>query len=75
MLCLMLFLLSCCTGKGSRVSFVLNQDFHSGYANENSTAFSILASNVKREVRCSEVFQNDQNQSNTRGILSLQSGD
>lgn len=55
MLCLTLVLLFCCTGKGSRVSFVLNQDFHSGYANENSTAFSILASNVKREVRCTVV--------------------
>lgn len=33
------------------MSFVLNQDFHSGYANENSTAYSILANNVKREVR------------------------
>ena len=38
-------------GKGSKVSFVLNQDFHSGYANENSTAYSILANNVKAEVR------------------------
>ena len=37
-------------GKGSKVSFVLNQDFHSGYANENSTAYSILANNVKGEV-------------------------
>jgi len=37
-------------GKGSEVSFVLNQDFHSGYANENSTAYSILANNVKREI-------------------------
>lgn len=38
-------------GKGNKVSFVLNQDFHSGYANENSTAYSILANSVKREVR------------------------
>ena len=42
-------------GKGSKVSFVLNQDFHSGYANENSTAYSILAHNVKGEVRLTVV--------------------
>ena len=37
-------------GKGNKVSFVLNQDFHSGYENENTTAYSILANNVKTEV-------------------------
>ena len=39
------------------MSFVLNQDFHSGYANENSTAYSILANNVKREVRLKVVVK------------------
>ena len=33
------------------VTFVLNQDFHSGYANENSAAYNILANSVKKEVR------------------------
>ena len=33
------------------MSFVLNQDFHSGYANENSAAYNILANNVKQEVK------------------------
>ena len=34
------------------MSFVLNQDFHDGYGNENSSAYNILANNVKNEVRC-----------------------
>ena len=50
-----LFLFRRIVGKGSKVSFVLNQDFHSGYANENSTAYSILAHNVKGEVRLTVV--------------------
>ena len=37
-------------GQGQKVSFVLNQDFHNGYDNENSAAYNILASNVKKEV-------------------------
>lgn len=37
-------------GQGRKVSFVLNQDFHNGYDNENSAAYNILASNVKKEV-------------------------
>lgn len=37
-------------GKGKKVSFVLNQDFHDGYDNENSAAYNILANNVKKEV-------------------------
>lgn len=48
------------------MSFVLNQDFHSGYANENSTAYSILANNVKREVR-KAVFINQKSETYTRG--------
>ena len=51
-----LFSRFCIAGKGSKVSFVLNQDFHSGYANENSTAYSILANNVKGEVRLTVVL-------------------
>ena len=33
------------------MSFVLNQDFHDGYADENSAAYDILANSVKKEVR------------------------
>ena len=33
------------------MTFVLNQDFHSGYADDNSAAYNILARNVKKEVR------------------------
>ena len=47
--------------------FVLNQDFHSGYANENSTAYSILASNVKGEVRFTVVSNKVTSNKNTRG--------
>ncbi|KAM7437126.1 hypothetical protein ABFA07_013198 [Porites harrisoni] len=37
-------------GKGEKVSIILNQDFHDGYANENSAAYEILANSVKKEV-------------------------
>ena len=49
--CLFLFLPLLFVGKGRKVSLVLNQDFHSGYANENSAAYDILANNLKQEVR------------------------
>ena len=44
-----------CKGQGTKVTFVLNQDFHDGYADDNSAAYNILARNVKKEVRYSGI--------------------
>ena len=46
-------------GKGKKVSFVLNQDFHDGYDNENSAAYNILANNVKKEVSWKQMLARD----------------
>lgn len=48
----LLYLFSLLKGKGQKLSFILDEDYHPEYSNEDSTAYDILAQNVKQEVGC-----------------------